>query len=154
MPRPRSMGAEFLLYHTASNLSRKKCEKNTQIIFPEFVQHYYLHFEGGYGILSLSRGNANWGVNVTPDRRSSTDNIRAKKVEKISISLLTIPLKCAIIRVSRGDGNHFRLAGVQVNEIEKKCKKPLDNQHQMCYNNSRSKGEIPLQNKLSTGSSR
>ena len=28
--------------------------------------------------------------------------------------------------LSRGDGNHFRFAVVQVNEIEKKCKKPLD----------------------------
>jgi hypothetical protein len=28
--------------------------------------------------------------------------------------------------VSRGDGNHFRVAVVLVNEIEKKVKKPLD----------------------------
>lgn len=66
-------------------------------------------------------------MNVTPDRRSSTDNIRAKKVEKISISLLTIPLKCDTIRGSRGDGNHFRVAAVQVNEIEKNVKNPLTN---------------------------
>ena len=64
-------------------------------------------------------------MNVTPDRRSSTDNIRAKKVEKISISLLTIPLKCDTIRGSRGDGNHFRFAEVQVNEVEKNVKNPL-----------------------------
>ena len=40
---------------------------------------------------------------------------------------LTASTECAIIRVSRGDGNHFRVAVVQVNEIEKNVKNPLTN---------------------------
>ena len=42
--------------------------------------------------------------------------------------------------MSRGDGNHFRVAVVQVNEIEKKCKKPLDKFPNLCYNKG-TKGE-------------
>ena len=53
---------------------------------------------------------------------------------------LTASTECAIIRVSRGDGNHFRFAVVQVNEIEKKCKKPLDKLPNLCYNKG-TKGE-------------
>ena len=66
-------------------------------------------------------------MNVTPDRRSSTDSNRVEKVEKISISLLTNRPSCDTIRVSRGGGNHFRFAVVQVNEAEKNVKNPLTN---------------------------
>lgn len=130
----------FPLYHTASNLSRKKLHKKQKIFFPEFVHSALLTSKGGCGILSLSRGNANCGANVAPDRRSSTDSNRVEKVEKISISLLTNRPSCDTIRVLRGGGNHFRFAVVQVNETEKKCKKPLDKSPNLCYNKG-TKGE-------------
>ena len=38
---------------------------------------------------------------------------------------MTNPTGCGTIKKSRGDGNHFRLAGVQVNEVEKNVKNPL-----------------------------
>ena len=38
---------------------------------------------------------------------------------------MTNSTRCGIIRVSRGDGNHFRLAGVQVNEVGKNVKNLL-----------------------------
>lgn len=130
----------FPLYHPANNLSREKLHKKQRIFFPEFVHSALLTFGVGCGIIIMSRGNANCGANVAPDRRSSTDNNRAEKVEKISISLLTSHPNCDTIRVSRGDGNHFRFAVVQVNEIEKKCKKPLDKSPNLCYNKG-TKGE-------------
>ena len=130
----------FPLYHTASNLSSKECEKNTQIIFPEFVQHYYLHFEGWYGILSLSRGNANWGVNVTPDRRSSTDNIRAKKSWKNFDFPLDNPLKVWYNKGVKGRWKPLPSCGSSGERNRKKCKKPLDKLPNLCYNKG-TKGE-------------
>lgn len=37
-------------------------------------------------IINTVKRNANCGANVAPDRRSSTDSNRAKKVEKIQLS--------------------------------------------------------------------
>ncbi|MGN1158096.1 MAG: hypothetical protein ACI4TK_18145 [Agathobacter sp.] len=60
--------------------------------------------------------------------------------EFVYSALLTFGAGCGIIMVSRGDGNHFRVAVVQVNEIKKKCKKPLDKLPNLCYNKG-TKGE-------------
>ena len=47
--------------------------------------------------------------------------------EIVHYSILQSASGCGIIMVSRGDGNHFRVAVVQVNEIEKNVKNPLTN---------------------------
>ena len=55
--RPRPRRPKFPLYHTFNNLSSKILHKITQIISPEIVHYSILYFEGGCGILSLSRGS-------------------------------------------------------------------------------------------------
>ena len=57
--RPRPRRPKFPLYHTLSNLSSKISHKFIQIFYPEFVQHYHLHFTPGCGIIMMSRGERN-----------------------------------------------------------------------------------------------
>lgn len=53
--------------------------------------------------------------------------------------LLTFGAVCGIIMVSRGEvkqprSHQERKSGDEVGTLEKKCKKPLDKPHRMCYN--------------------
>ena len=55
-------------------------EKLFRCITSKFFEFRVLTLKVGYGIIMVSRGNANCGANVAPDRRSSTNNNRAKKI--------------------------------------------------------------------------
>ena len=60
-------------------------------------------------------------------KTSTARGVGESRENKTGISKkgLTASTEYAIIRVSRGDGNHFRFAVVQVNEVEKNVKNPL-----------------------------
>jgi hypothetical protein len=101
--RQRPRVAEILLYHTIQPFVKRKVVQKSNKLHSRICATLPVDFWGGlwYTII-VKRERKLWRECSARIRRSSADNNRAKKVEKISTSLLTNPLECDTIRVSRG----------------------------------------------------
>jgi hypothetical protein len=86
------LGPELPLYHSPSNLSIGKLYKKSDLKSPIIVQHYHLHFGSKCDRILVSRGE-------------SEDYFPRPLKKKNEKNLLTNRTECAIMSMSRGEGN-------------------------------------------------